>query len=83
MGGTAVQDRERGIDADLEVSTLRASGILGIKTADSHNNLDPMENIDVLPAAVGVESELFVLGHHLASRDLYIGLDLCRAPDGL
>jgi hypothetical protein len=39
MGGTAVQDRERGIDADLEVSTLRASGILGIKTADSHNNL--------------------------------------------
>jgi hypothetical protein len=56
MGSTAVEDCERWINADLKMPALCATGVIRINSANSHNDLDPVEHINVLPAAVGVES---------------------------
>src|SRR3569833_213947 len=42
--------------------------------------LDPVEDVDVLPTAIGIELHRLVLGHLFAGRELNVHLDLGRAP---
>lgn len=45
--------------------------------------LDPMIHIDVFPAAIRMQPQVLVLGHHFARRNLHVGFNLCRTPHAL
>lgn len=59
----------------MRITTYNSQQIFQ-KRVSYKSYLDPVEDIDILPAAVRVKSQFLVLCHHLASRDLDVGLDL-------
>lgn len=40
-------------------------------------HLYPMVHVDILPAAIRIQPQQLVLGHHVARRELDVHLDLC------
>lgn len=83
LGGAAVEHGKGRVDANLKVAALGARGVVRVEAAEAQHHLDPVIDIDVFPAAVRVQAELLVLGHHLAGGDLHVGLELGGPPHAL